>query len=113
MRCLPCPSHSHHSGGVRSVLFSPGSGHRLYASCTAGSLAMFDSDQQTCPLLRLLGNTVTRGENLGQQSLALSEDGARLACIGPLACNVTVLDALSLNEVRLKTVLKLLVFVLS
>lgn len=60
---------------------------------------MFDADQQTCPLLRLLGNMVARGDNLGQQSLALSEDGSRLACIGPLACNVTVLDALTLNEV--------------
>ena len=37
---------------------------------------------------------------LGQQSMTLSEDGKRLACIGPLLCNISVLDALSLNEVR-------------
>ena len=67
---------------------------------------MFDSSQQSCPLLRLLGNQVAkeggeRGERgLEQQSLALSEDGKRLACIGPLSCNISVLDALSLNEVR-------------
>lgn len=88
-----------HPGGVRSVLFSP-SGHRLYSCCSEGSLAMFDSDQQTCPLLRLLGNAVVRGEGLGQQALALSEDGQRLAYVGPLCSNVTVLDAQSLNEVR-------------
>ncbi|CAI8047359.1 WD repeat-containing protein 90 [Geodia barretti] len=31
--------------------------------------------------------------------MALSEDGKRLACIGPLSCNISVLDALSLSEV--------------
>ena len=60
---------------------------------------MFDSEQQSCPLLRLLGNAVVRDERLGQQALALSEDGQRLAYVGPLHCNVTILDALSLNEV--------------
>ena len=80
------------------MLFSP-SGHRLYSCCSAGSLAMFDSEQQSCPLLRLLGNAVVRDERLGQQALALSEDGQRLAYVGPLLCNVTILDALSLNEV--------------
>ena len=64
---------------------------------------MFDSAHQTCPLVKLLGNTAAReregGGRLGQQSLALSEDGRRLACIGPLSCNITVLDALSLSEV--------------
>ena len=97
---------SHHPGRVRSVLFSP-SGHRLYTCCSSGSLALFDSSQQPCPLLRLLGNAVARegGEReergrLEQQSMALSEDGKRLACIGPLSCNISVLDALSLSEVR-------------
>ena len=101
-------SHSQHAGGVRSILFSP-SGHHLYTCCSAGSLAMFDSDQQACPLLRLLGNAVVRGEGEGPQTLALSEDGRRLACVGPLSCNVTVLDALSLNEVRETTLLPLIV----
>ena len=77
---------------------------------------MFDSSQQSCPLLKLLGNMVAGEEGeregrgrgreekgrgrLGQQSMALSEDGKRLAIIGPLTCNITVLDALSLSEVR-------------
>lgn len=60
---------------------------------------MFDSEQQACPLMRLLGNAVVRGEGLKQQAMALSEDGQRLAYVGPLCCNVTVLDAQSLNEV--------------
>ena len=96
---LDCVNHSQHAGAVRSVLFSP-AGHRLYTCCSAGSLAVFDSDQQVCPLLRLLGNVVVKGEGRGTQTLALSEDGRRLACVGPLSCNVTVLDALSLNEVN-------------
>ena len=89
-----------HPGAVRSVLFSP-SGYRLYTSYSAGTLAMFDSEQQSCPLLRLLGNAVVRGEEFGPQALAISEDGQRLAYVGPLQCTVTVLDALSLNEARL------------
>ena len=103
-----CIYYSHHPGRVRSALFSP-SGHRLYTCCSSGTLALFDSSQQPSPLLRLLGNAVARegggGEReergrLGQQSMALSEDGKRLACIGPLSCNISVLDALSLSEVR-------------
>lgn len=84
-------------GSVVSLLFSP-SGHRLYAGYSNGTLAMFNSEQQACPLLRLLGNTLVKGIELGPQALALSEDGRRLGYVGPLPCNVTILDAQSLNE---------------
>lgn len=87
---------------MRSVLFS-GSGRRLYSCCSSGSLAAFDSKQQTCPLLRLLGNVVVRGEGLGEGSLALSEDDQRLAYVGPLKSTVTILDAFSLSEVRVNS----------
>ena len=61
---------------------------------------MYDSEHQTCQLLRLLGNTLARQKGSGPQALALSEDGKRLAYVGPLDCTVTLLDALTLSEVR-------------
>lgn len=60
---------------------------------------MYDSQQQTCPVLRILGNTVAKGDHFGPRALALSNDGGRLAFIGPLEFTVTVLDAETLNEV--------------
>ena len=49
--------------------------------------------------MRLLGNTVARGEHLGPRALCLSGNGERLAFIGPLEFTVTILDADTLNEV--------------
>ena len=60
---------------------------------------MYDTEHQDCRLLRLLGNTVAKGTVFGPQALALSEDGKRLAFIGPLEFTVTVLDTSSLDEV--------------
>ncbi len=61
---------------------------------------MYDSEQQACPVLRVLGNTVAKGDHFGPRALALSTDGERLAFIGPLEFTVTVLDAGNLDEVR-------------
>ncbi len=60
---------------------------------------MYDSQQQACPVLRVLGNTVAKGSHFAPRALALSDDGRRLAFIGPLEFTVTVLDAESLDEV--------------
>ena len=60
---------------------------------------MYDSEQQNCRLMRLLGNTVARGEHLGPRALCLSEDGERLIFIGPLEFTITVLDSDTLDEV--------------
>jgi len=91
----PCRQHR---GVVTGLVFSP-TGHRLYSSSSSGSLAMYDSEQQNCRLMRLLGNTVARGEHLGPRALCLSEDGERLVFIGPLEFTVTVLDSDTLDEV--------------
>ena len=87
-----------HHGTVTGLVFSL-SGCGLYNSSASGSLAMYDTEHQDCRLLRLLGNTVAKGTVFGPQALALSEDGKRLAFIGPLEFTVTVLDASSLDEV--------------
>ena len=60
---------------------------------------MYDSEQQNCRIMRLLGNTVAKGEHLGPRALCLSGDGEKLAFIGPLEFTVTLLDADTLNEV--------------
>ena len=87
-----------HHGPVTGLVFSLG-GCGLYSSSASGSLAMYDTEHQDCRLLWLLGNTVAKGTEFGPQALALSEDGKRLAFIGPLEFTVTVLDAGSLDEV--------------
>ena len=91
-------SHRQHHGSVTGLVFSL-SGCGLYSSSASGSLAMYDTEHQDCRLLRLLGNTVAKGTVFGPQALALSEDGKRLAFIGPLEFTITVLDASSLDEV--------------
>ena len=53
---------------------------------------------QDCRLLRLLGNTVAKGDQSTPHALSMSEDGRRLAFIGPLDFTITVLAADSLNE---------------
>ena len=93
----PLP-HRQHRGVVTGLVFSP-TGHRLYSSSSSGSLAMYDSEQQNCRLVRLMGNTTARGEYLGPRALCLSEDGGRLVFIGPLEFTVTMLDADTLDEV--------------
>ena len=46
-----------------------------------------------------MGNTVAKGERFGPRALTLSEDGSRLAFIGPMEFTVTVLDAHTMEEV--------------
>ena len=76
-------------------------GHRLYSSSSSGSLAMYDTEHQNCRILRLLGNTVARGNHFGPHALSLSEGGKKLAFIGPLEFTITILDAFTLEEVGL------------
>lgn len=63
---------------------------------------MYDTtDERNSRVLRLLSNTVAKGELFGAKPLSLSEDGTRLAFIGPLEFTITVLDAITLDEVSL------------
>jgi len=91
---------------VNGLLFSP-NGRRLYSSSLSGSLALFTLQEGHTPkVLRLLGNIIAKGasshgedKHVPTKTLALSENGSRLAVIGPLNFTITVLDAESLNEV--------------
>lgn len=66
-----------------------------------GTLALYDASAENYPLLRLLGNVVARGERFCPDALAVSPDGRRVVFIGPTEYTVTVVDAKSLDEVRL------------
>ena len=50
-------------------------------------------------VVRVLANTVAKGEGFGPRALSVSEGGGKLAFIGPLDSTITVLDAHTLDEV--------------
>ena len=95
---------------MNGLVFSP-SGRHLYSCSTSGSLALFSlQDGHTPKLLRLLGNIVAKMDDSSKsgsggrnhaptKTLALSQDGSRLALIGPFNYTITVLDADTLNEI--------------
>ncbi|XP_053384270.1 WD repeat-containing protein 90-like isoform X2 [Mercenaria mercenaria] len=89
--------HKQHRGKVTGLSFNP-NGDYLYSSCSLGSLAMYDASSDGYPLLRLLGNTVARGERYCPDALAVSPDGRRVAFIGPSEYTVTIVDSKSLDE---------------
>ena len=104
---------SHHSGRVTGLVYSP-TGHYLYSGSSVGSLALYSCQESHAPkLLRLLGNVLAKGGTEGERGgaapsgttpapeplLALSEDGSRLAFVGPHNFTVTVLEAETLDEV--------------
>ncbi|KAK3091415.1 hypothetical protein FSP39_019740, partial [Pinctada imbricata] len=90
--------HKQHRGKIIGLEFSP-IGDYLYSACSMGSLALYDARSDRYELLRLLGNTVVRGEKRGPNALAVSPDGRRMAFIGPSEYTVCVVDAKSLSEV--------------
>ena len=93
------PPTRHHSGIITGLVFSI-SGDVLYSSSASGSLAMYDtSDERNSQVLRLMSSTVAKGESCAARALSLSEDGTRLAFIGPLDFTITVLNATTLEEV--------------
>jgi WD40 repeat protein len=91
---------------VTGLIFAP-NGDNLYSSSSNGSLALYDThcggggndDSVECRVVRVMGNTVAKGERYGPRALTLSEDGSRLAVIGPMEFTVTVLDAHTMEEV--------------
>ena len=89
---------------MTGLIFAP-SGDILYSSSSNGSLALYDThcggDSVECRVVRVIGNTAAKGERYGPRALTLSEDGSRLAFIGPMEFTVTVLDAHTMEEVSL------------
>ena len=80
------------------VAYSP-NGDYLYSAGSLGTIALFDASENTYHLLRVLGNTVARGEQRGPNALAVSPDGRHVAFVGPTEFTVSVVDARSLDEV--------------
>ena len=85
---------------MTGLAFNP-VGDYLYSACSMGTLALYDASVENYPLMRLLGNVVSRGERFCPDALAVSPDGRRVVFIGPTEYTVTVVDAKSLDEVRL------------
>jgi WD40 repeat protein len=89
-----------HRGKVTGLLYNPTSDY-LYSCNAVGSLALHDARDDKYQLMRLLGNTVARGDSRGLQALTISEDGRHLAFVGPTDLTISVVDAKSLDEVNL------------
>jgi WD40 repeat protein len=88
-----------HRGKVTGLIFYP-HGNYLYSADSLGSLAIYDCTGDTYRLIRLLGNTVAKGESHGPHALAISPDGGRVAFVGPTDFTISVVDGRSLDEVR-------------
>jgi WD40 repeat protein len=89
-----------HRGKIIGLAFSP-AGDYLFSACSLGSLALYDATADNFPLLRLLANTVARGERRGPEALSVSPDGRRMVFIGPSEFIVSVVDSKSLDEVNI------------
>ena len=75
-------------------------GSYLHVSDSKGSLALYEGSQ-SYRLIRLLPNALAKLEHITHNSIALDDNGRRLACIGPSPFVVTVFDARSLDEVSI------------
>lgn len=90
--------HRQHRGKVVGLVFAP-RGDYLYSAGSLGSLAIYDCSGDTYRLVRLLGNTLAKGESHAPHALAISPDGTRVAFIGPTDFTISIVEARSLDEV--------------
>nr|XP_033770291.1 WD repeat-containing protein 90 isoform X1 [Geotrypetes seraphini] len=89
--------HKQHRGSITGLAFSP-DGDFLYSIGSQGSLALYSAVKRDYPVLRVLGNVVSKNTELGPRALAISSNGRHLAFVGPSEYTVTVMDAHSLDE---------------
>ena len=87
-----------HRGKVTGIAFNPVSPH-LYSCGSVGSLTLHDTRDDKYQLMRLLTNTVARGDSRSPSILTISGDGRHLAFVGPTDFTICVVDAKSLDEV--------------
>jgi len=85
---------------VTGVAFNPIM-PRLYSCGSVGSLALHDTQEDKYQLMRLLTNSVARGDSRSPDTLTVSSDGQRMAFVGPTEFTITVVDARSLDEVQI------------
>ena len=88
-----------HRGKVVGLAYAP-AGDYLYSAGSLGSIAMYDASDNKYQLLRLLGNTLARGETHGPEALAVSLDGKHVAFVGPTNFTISIVEARSLDEVN-------------
>ena len=72
----------------------------MHTCDSKGSLALHDAADAEFGLIRLLPNALARLDEYTANTIAVDNDGRRLACIGPSEFVITVFDARSLDEVR-------------
>nr|XP_006813552.1 PREDICTED: WD repeat-containing protein 90-like [Saccoglossus kowalevskii] len=89
--------HRQHRGKVTGLVYSP-NGNYLYSCGALGSIALYDVESGY-QMMRLLGNTVCKGEGYGPDAITVSGDGQHLAFVGPTEFTVSIVDARSLDEV--------------
>ncbi|XP_077979468.1 WD repeat-containing protein 90-like [Glandiceps talaboti] len=89
--------HRQHHAKVTGLTFSP-NGNYLYSCASEGSIALYDVESGY-HLMRLLGNTVAKGDNYAPDALSVSGDGHHLAFVGPTKYTVSIVDGRSLDEV--------------
>lgn len=89
-----------HRGKVTGIAFNPVSPH-LYSCGSVGSLALHDTQDDKYQLMRLLTNTVARGDARCPNTLTISSDGRHVAFVGPTDFTISVVDAKSLDEVHI------------
>lgn len=80
------------------VAYAP-TGDYLYSAGSLGTIALFDASENAYHLLRVLGNTVARGEGRGPNALTVSPDGRHVAFVGPTEFTISIVDGKSLDEV--------------
>ena len=88
----------HHNEYITGLAFTS-DGSYLLSSGVDSLLVLYDSSQQSCPIIRALANTVARLKELSPCAIALNRRGTRAAFVGPSEFAVTVVDAHTLNEV--------------
>ena len=80
------------------LAYSP-DGSYLYSAGSLGSIALYDSSDQGYQLLRVLANTVARGDQYGPNAITVNPDSKTIAFVGPSEFTVSIVNARSLDEV--------------
>ena len=91
-----------HRGRIIGVAYSA-TGDYLYSADSNGSLALYEVGDNRYQVLRVLTNTVARGDHRAPQALTVSPDGQHVAFVGPTEFTVTAVSGSSLDEVGVCT----------